>query len=838
MKTRTGFSLAVLATAILLLCSMLVPAFAQDQDVPMPPNADQQYDQGPDQPNDQTPEQDPPTRAGRISYTEGSVSFQPGGQGDWVDAVMNRPLTVGDNLWVDKDSRAEIQIGGTSIRLGPETSVTFLALDDNTTQLRLSLGSLFVRVRHFDRDDNFEIDTPNLAFNVDEEGQYRLDVNQNGDQTAASVWRGAAEITGAGNSYRLSEGQQGTFSGTDQLAYDVGEIPQADSFTQWCLSRDQREDQAQSRQYVSDDMTGYEDLDEYGSWDSDADYGHVWYPRGVAVDWAPYRYGHWAYVYPWGWTWVEDEPWGFAPFHYGRWAFVRSRWCWVPGPVAVRPVYAPALVAFVGGFSISVGTAPVGWFPLAPREVYVPWYRTSPRYVQNVNITNTRVTVVQVTNVYHNYTVNHVTNVTYVNRRVNNSVTVVNRETFINARPVRGNIVRMDSRQLASARVSPAVVTQVRPARQSVIGAARPVKFRPPAQALSRPVVATRQPTTFHRPTPSGASFVRPAAPPPVRTVQAAPRGQAQPLQRGARGGQANNAGRPGGQPNNAENRGGNPRPGAPANQPNAPENRGAAPRPGAPANQPNAQQNGRENRGPENRGPENRNNVPRPGAPNNQPNAPENRGAAPRPGGPVNQPNTPENRGETPRPGSPNNATPNNAGPNNAPTNNGPANRGPMNNPNAGPPNHNVPRPPSANPQGGAPEQQPTRQYPGTRPENNRPENVSPAQPSRQPDMQQNRPEPPQTRAPETPQVKPEQPARTPNARQEPSRQPEVRTPPQTRQPEQEVRQPRPNMERNNPRPEARPAAPPRENRAPAPRNEKPRDEKPPKDHDHSKRH
>jgi hypothetical protein len=860
MKTRTGFSFAVLATAILLLCSMLVPAFAQDQDVPMPPNADQQYDQAPDQPNDQTPDQDPPTRAGRISYTEGSVSFQPGGQGDWVDAVMNRPLTVGDNLWVDKDSRAEIQIGGTSIRLGPETSVTFLALDDNTTQLRLSLGSLFVRVRHFDRDDNFEIDTPNLAFNVDEIGQYRLDVNQNGDQTAATVWHGSAEVTGNGNSYRLSEGQEGTFSGTDQLAYDVGEIPQADSFTQWCLSRDQREDRAESRQYVSDDMTGYEDMDEYGSWESDADYGHVWYPRGVAVDWAPYRYGHWAYVYPWGWTWVEDEPWGFAPFHYGRWAFVRSRWCWVPGPVAVRPVYAPALVAFVGGFSISVGTAPVGWFPLAPREVYVPWYRTSPRYVQNVNITNTRVTVVQVTNVYHNYTVNRVTNVTYVNQRVNNSVTVVNHDTFVNARPVRGNVVRVDSRQLASARVSPAVVTRVQPARQSVIGAAHPVQYRPPAQALSRPVVATRQPVSFHRPTPSGASFVRPAAPPPVRTVKAAPRGQAQPLQRGARGGPANNGpGRPGGQPNNVENRGASPRPGAPANQPNAPENRGenrgAAPRPGTP----NAQPNGPENRGPANRGPENRDNVPRPGAQNNQPNAPENRGAAPRPGGPVNQPNAPENRNEAPRPNNPNNF-PNNGAPGNGPGN-GPANRGPMN-PNGGPLNRNVPRPPSANPQSGTPDHQP-RQYPGTRPENNRPENVSPAQPSRQPDMQQNRPEPPQNRpeppqnrpeppqarAPETPQAKPEQPARTPNARQEPARQPEVRPQTQPRQPEPQQSRPqprpdfernnaRPDVQRNNPRPEARPAQPPHENRAPAPRNERPRDEKPPKDHDHGKRH
>src|SRR5437764_1113502 len=343
MNKRAGFSLAVLATAILLLAQNAPPAFSQDYP--------------PDQPQYQQGDQDPPTRAGRLSSIEGSVSFQPGGEGDWLDAVRNRTLTVGDNLWVDRDSRAEIQIGSTSVRLGPETSVSFLDVGDNVTQLRLSVGSLFFRVRHYGGDDTFEVDTPNLAFNLNRPGEFRLDVNENGDQTVASVMRGEAEITGSGNSYRLVEGQQGTFTGTDQLNYEVSEIGRGDSFTQWAMSRDQREDRGRSREYVSDEMTGYEDLDDYGQWRNVAGYGNVWSPSGVPGDWAPYRYGHWVYVSPWGWTWTEDEAWGFAPFHYGRWAFVQSSWCWVPGPVAVAPVYSPALVAFVGGggFSIGVG---------------------------------------------------------------------------------------------------------------------------------------------------------------------------------------------------------------------------------------------------------------------------------------------------------------------------------------------------------------------------------------------------------------------------------------------------------------------------------------------------
>ena len=649
---RTGFSIAGLAAAILLLLPFAPRVAAQD------------YDQGYN-------DQDPPTRAGRIGYVEGSVSFQPGGEGDWVTAVPNRPLTVGDNLWVDSDSRAEVQIGSTSIRLGPQTSITFLDLSDNVTQLRLSLGSVIFRVRNDGSDNAIEVDTPNLAFNVTSPGEYRLDVNENGDQTIAQVYEGEGQITGAGDSYRLMAGQRGTFSGVDQLSYDVDQIGRQDDFYRWVRSRDERQDRFRSARYVSTEMTGYEDLDDYGRWDNIRGYGYVWTPVGVPYDWAPYRYGHWVYIAPWGWTWVEDEPWGFAPFHYGRWAYVRSHWCWVPGPVVVRPVYAPALVAFIGGggFSIGIGVGSgVGWFPLAPGEVYVPWYRTSPRYVQNVNVTNTRVNVVQVTNVYNNYTVNKVTNVTYVNQRVRNSVTVVNHDTFVNARPVYRNVVRVDSRQIQRAQVSPAVIRTVQPDRQSVVGTARQVNYRPPQRAITRPVVATRQPVVASRP--MDVPNVGRVTTPPVRTVRAVPVTQAQPLQRGARG----NSGpaRTEAAPRNetpANNRQpaaiyrGNSQPDAPAENPGPsrpvvrdnrpqPDNRPAVrmvPRPNAPetnrnVNSGNSDQQNQYGSGP--RGNNGRGSSPerianpRGSAPENQPGRPEDRGnQAPRPSSVDRQP-------------------------------------------------------------------------------------------------------------------------------------------------------------------------------------------------------
>ncbi|HXZ42050.1 MAG TPA: DUF6600 domain-containing protein [Terriglobales bacterium] len=493
--------------------------------------------QGPPDEQGQGPAQDPPTRVARLSYSVGSVSFQPGGEGDWVQAVHNRPLTTGDNLWADKDSRAELQVGSTSLRIDSETSITFLELDDHTTQVRLSQGSLIFRIRHLDDEDHFEIDTPNSAFVVQRNGEYRVDANSAGDESDVTVWRGRGEVTGGGASYIVIAGQRARFSGTNELDHEIDQVPPNDDFDEFAFDRDEREDRAESSNYISPEVTGYEDLDEYGHWRYAADYGPVWTPVGVAPGWAPYRFGHWVWVGPWGWTWVEDEPWGFAPFHYGRWAFVEGGWCWAPGPIVVRPVYAPAFVAFVGGggggFAFGVGIGPaVAWFPLAPREVWVPWYRTSPGYVNNVNITNTRVNVTQVTNVYNTTVINNntttVNRITYVNQRVPNAVTAVSHDTFANARPVSSNLVKVDETKIAQAPIARNVPVQ--PVKQSVLGAGGPAAAKPPAAVENRQVVATRTPTpprpSFEQRQTANVRTETPGKPQPATLPESQPRPQ------------------------------------------------------------------------------------------------------------------------------------------------------------------------------------------------------------------------------------------------------------------------------------------------------------------------
>ncbi len=444
---------------------------------------------------------DPPGRVARLNYAEGSVSYQVSGDTDWVQADTNRPLTTGDNLWSDKDSRGEVHIGSTAIRLSSETGISFLTLDDRTVQIQLAEGQIEVHLRHLQPGDAFEIDTPNLSFTLTQAGEYVISTDPTGQLTSITDREGEGQVTGGGESWNLSAGQLYTFNGTDQIAYNASPAPAFDDFENWCQSRDQRENGSTSAQYVSRDVDGYYDLDDYGTWDQDSDYGEVWVPNGVADGWAPYQMGEWVYMAPWGWTWVDAEPWGFAPFHYGRWAFVGARWAWVPGPVVVRPVYAPALVGFVGGagFGASVsfggGSAGVGWFPLGPRDVFIPAYQASPRYVQNINITNTRViNVTQVNNVYTSVVVNRdAAHVNYMYAGNARAVTAVSRDTFVNARPVSGAAIHVTAAQIQSARVVNAA--PIAPTQASYVSAtARIASAKPATPIAQRPVVVRLNP--------------------------------------------------------------------------------------------------------------------------------------------------------------------------------------------------------------------------------------------------------------------------------------------------------------------------------------------------------
>jgi hypothetical protein len=432
---------------------------------------------------------DPPTRVARISYVDGSVSMQPGGSGDWGAAAMNRPVTIGDKIWSDKDSRAELQAGQAAIHLGGMTALSFLNLDENIIQMRLAEGSVNFRVRELRQGDLYEVDAPNLAFTVKQAGAFRIDVDENGDSSRVTVIRGEGEVTAGGKTYEVHAGERAEFNGAENPEYSISQAPGPDGLDKWANERDLREDNAVSAKYVSREVPGYSDLDDYGDWRDEPEYGHVWYPRYVDVGWAPYSVGYWNWVGPWGWSWVDTEPWGFAPFHYGRWNYFGGGWGWCPGPFFGPPIYGPAFVGFFGGGSFGFGFGGgIGWFPLGFGEPFFPGFRCSRGFIERVNVRNTFIrntNIINTTNIH---------NVNFVNAHNPSAVTVASRNNFVSGQAINRGGAHVTAASLKGAQFSNKV--GVSPTRQSSLGAAntRGHISTPPASVQNRSVMARTAP--------------------------------------------------------------------------------------------------------------------------------------------------------------------------------------------------------------------------------------------------------------------------------------------------------------------------------------------------------
>jgi hypothetical protein len=477
--------------------------------------------------------QDPPARVGRIAWLSGPVSFAPAGAADWAQAPLNRPLVAGDRLWTDAGARDEAEFGSAIARMDAGTLLTVLGADERTTQLQVSQGRIDLHVRRLADGETVEVDTPNLAFVARQPGDYRLVVAPDGGTTDVTVLRGAGDVYGDGTSLALAPGQGYRFGGQDLNNYVLLQPLPPDDFDRWAFGRDQRYERAVARRYVPQGVVGAEDLDDYGSWRSVPDYGNVWVPDRAPRDWAPYHDGHWAWVDPWGWTWIDDQPYGYAVSHYGRWIRTPDTWAWVPAPAQARPVYAPALVAFVGAVLTIGGRSDpgVGWFPLAPHEPYRPPYHASPTYIRNVNVSNTVIRQTQIVNIVNN--VNNVTNIRYVNRNVPGAMVAMPAQQFAQAAPTRRAALLLPP---GVARAAPVLAApRARPSPQSRAGTP-PAGRLPPAPAMQRVAVARALPAGAfiharpHRDArPGGPAPARPGAPlaahgpvPPLRVLRPA----------------------------------------------------------------------------------------------------------------------------------------------------------------------------------------------------------------------------------------------------------------------------------------------------------------------------
>jgi hypothetical protein len=417
----------------------------------------------------------------RLSFISGNVSFARGDDPDnWQAADRNVPMSLGDRVYTDERARLELQVhGGDSIRLGGGSDLAALNLTDDAKQFSVGIGVVSFSIWRLDENETFEVDTPNAAVTLDRPGEYRINVDADGN-TRILVRRGRATVAAGGGQVGVNSGEEMRIDGIDDPRYDVARVTaRPDSWDRWVDEREARISRARSHRYVSADIVGVDDLDEYGRWQDIPQYGRVWSPTAVESAWAPYRAGHWVWQDPWGWTWISSEPWGWAPYHYGRWVNTASRWYWVPVAPGVRYAsYSPALVVFVGGGSGWSASGSfggrggfVGWFPLAPREPFVPWWGRNWAAAPDA------------------------ARVTYVNRTY---ITVVNQNTFVSGGAVTGNTVRDQTvlRDVAAAPVLRGPIP-VMPTHESLRVSARtdlPAPHRPPAALIERSVVVRSAP--------------------------------------------------------------------------------------------------------------------------------------------------------------------------------------------------------------------------------------------------------------------------------------------------------------------------------------------------------
>ncbi len=419
----------------------------------------------------EAPDATPP----RLSYTAGSVSFwRPGGD-DWAPAQLNTPLAEGDELYTARDGNLELQVGARAfVRAWGDTQLGLVNHDPSFLQLRVAAGHIVVDLRSLQTGEVVEVDTPAAAFTIAQPGYYRVDVTP--ERTSFTTRRAgrATMTTDAGPAPAIAAGEAVVVEGGTVRRLVAADL---DVWDRWNDARTDALVAPVSAQHVPVQVYGASELDRYGTWRSDATYGSVWVPAGVAPGWAPYSTGRWIWDPRFGWTWVDVAPWGWAPYHYGRWVTLGGVWAWAPGPIVVRPAYVPALVAFFGTPTVGVHIAgpSIGWVALGWGEPVVPWWGR-PHFVGRPwwgGWGGPRVT--------------HVT--VHRNVTVVNAVVVVRSDHFGRRAVHQTRIARPDVRRLQPVRGR----LDVKPEPASFRGRDGHAQ-RPPDDQISRRVVSTRPP--------------------------------------------------------------------------------------------------------------------------------------------------------------------------------------------------------------------------------------------------------------------------------------------------------------------------------------------------------
>ena len=243
---------------------------------------------------------EPPSRVGRLTYLHGEVSFFMDRDDGWQRAAINFPVTSENSLWTENGGRVEVRIGSSALRIDDRSMLDFVRVDDDLTQTFLQRGTVNLRIRTEDNPDRrndgetFRVETSAGQFVFSVSGRYRVEALPDGVQTRVTVFDGRAHFDGRDGRIGVEAGKSLLVRASgDSIAFQFEPATES-SFDRWADARDQDWNKIHSRyvieRSVSPYMTGYEDLDPYGDWIDDREYGRLWTPRVVVSDWAPYRY--------------------------------------------------------------------------------------------------------------------------------------------------------------------------------------------------------------------------------------------------------------------------------------------------------------------------------------------------------------------------------------------------------------------------------------------------------------------------------------------------------------------------------------------------------------------
>lgn len=317
---------------------------------------------------------------GRIAHIEGQLLRYIPDDDDWVLTDKDTPFGEYDNLFSSEDGKVEIIMpNNTLVRINGDTQIQLIELANEVTEVDVSSGT----ARLYNNSSSAEIKATTPFGDVILPPATVCDIYVHETQAEVAVLKGSVRFIKAGSitPHELIAGSSSIIVNSEQIVASAHRPPPA--WDGWNEERDAQWTQrmqagGDSKKYLPESLQDNAfELDANGRWEQvnyDGAYRYFWRPVYVSTGWTPFSSGRWI-VWHGEQTWVPCESFGYVTHHYGNWVYARSCWYWAP-PVsgvmlsAGAPLLNIGMSWYPGRVAWVSSSISIGWFPLAPFEIY------------------------------------------------------------------------------------------------------------------------------------------------------------------------------------------------------------------------------------------------------------------------------------------------------------------------------------------------------------------------------------------------------------------------------------------------------------------------------------